>query len=211
MRIKLTQTYIFCLRCVAKFFRYPECVASEKRLRTTGFNSTDLDLLALNFTNLVKQFEDNAKSYRTIRENDNKCNWYTPDLRVLKSQYMSNSDISVRKRLRNQYVAAIRRAKRRYQRQFIVKHKNSGGVWKLLRKNEQPPLQSIKIDGVTTEDKSIIAEEFKKTFTSKIIKLRKSPNIDRISEHLGEIKSWDLRSCTEEEVAFCIDALKLRG
>ena len=88
---------------------------------------------------------------------------------------------------------------------------NSGGVWKLLRKNEQPPLQSIKIDGVTTEDKSIIAEEFKKTFTSKIIKLRKSPNIDRISEHLGEIKSWDLRSCTEEEVAFCIDALKLRG
>ena len=169
--------------------------------------------MALTFTNWVKQFEDKAKLYRTIRENDNKCRWYTPDLRVLKSQY-SILYITVRKRLRNQYVAAVRRAKRRYQRQFIVKHKNSGGVWKLLRKNEQQPLQSIKIDGVTTEDKSIISEEFKKTFTSKIIKLRISPNtdsiIDQISEHLGEIKSWDLRSCTEEEVAFCIDALKLR-
>ena len=64
--------------------------------------------MALTFTNWVKQFEDNAKSYRTIRENDNKCRWYTPDLRVLKSQYMSNTNISVRKRLCNQYVAAVR-------------------------------------------------------------------------------------------------------
>ena len=50
------------------------------------------------------------------------------------------------------------------------------------------------------------------SFTSKVEKLRRTPNseaiIDGLKGRLGDVSKWDLRECTADEVARCIDKLK---
>ena len=163
-------------------------------------------------TNWAKQYEDSANSTRTIRIEQGKNGWYTQNLRDLKLKYIAATNELERKKLRNHYVSEIRRAKRHHQRQFIEKYRSKGGVWKLLRKPQSSNDFSLSIDGVHTVNKKQIAEEFKNTFTSKVKKLRKKPNAEEImkslKQRLGEVEKWDLRECTFEEVAKCIDKLK---
>jgi len=87
-----------------------------------------------------------------------------------------------------------------------------GGVWKLLRSNKCGTVQQLKIGTSLTSDKKLIAEEFKNTFTSKVKQLRKNPDSDaiilRLKERLGCVTSGDLRECTPDEVASCIEKIK---
>ena len=80
-----------------------------------------------------------------------------------------------------------------------------------MRKPQSTNEYLLNINGTLTDDKKLIADTFKSTFTSKVHKLRKEPNsaaiIDRLKEHLGAVESWDLRECTAEEVATSIDKL----
>jgi len=172
----------------------------------------DIDSMSEMLTKWLRYYEDNAKSSRKIHENPLKNSWCSSDLKKLKLKYTTATNDSDRKFFRNAYVSGIRRAKSKYQKDFILKHKQHGGVWKLLRKPNNYNEQSFIIDNLHTNNKNIIANEFKNTFTSKVHKLRKNPDteviIKHLKERLGDVESWDLRDCTEEEVANCIDKLK---
>lgn len=126
---------------------------------------------------------------------------------------MNEQDIDKRRCLRNQYVKAIRKAKKNYIHLQREKHARSGGVWKLIKGRLHDNKEiSLDVDGIRTSDPIKVANQLKNTFSEKVESLKKIVCCDDIvrvlRERLPETSSWDLVDCTVDQVFKCIDELK---
>ena len=119
---------------------------------------------------------------------------------------------SVRSKLRNRYVAKIRKAKKVYFNNLATKNKKSGGIWRVLRQAPKKVEWELNINGKNVKEESVIAEHFKDSFCSKVNNLRKEPHLDSIFDKLTTAypspPSWDIPTITREDVLKCIDDLR---
>ena len=126
---------------------------------------------------------------------------------------VDKSSDEARSKRRNIYVAKIRRTKKNYFRNQAEIQKRKGGVWKVIKQKPKNVEWSIEINGGITSDKSIIAEHFKNSFCTKVSKLRKQPQLDRIFNKLSSAipspPKWDIPTITKPDLLKAIDKLKV--
>jgi len=131
-------------------------------------------------------------------------------LKKMKSSLESSSLPSEdRKKLRNAYTKAIRRAKKTYERKQAKKLK--GGVWGVLnRKGRNSDTDwNIEANGVITTDSSQIAETFRNIFVNKIDELKTPSSPEQLVQVVPQSDhSWDLEPTSPEDVASVIRKLK---
>ena len=140
------------------------------------------------------------------------CNsWYTSDLHNMKSLLDASPLHSVeRKKLRNTYTKAVRRAKRSHERTQARSLK--GGIWDVIKRKKGSSNDSdwsIDINGVTTQDSSLIANSFRNMFVETVEKLSSTATPEPLVNVVPQAASnWDLVPCSVQDIAVVIDKLK---
>ena len=136
--------------------------------------------------------------------------WFSNDLQRLKDEFQSHKVPGpIRNQVRNRYTSAVRKAKRDFTRNSVIKMK--GGAWKLLNPCKKTDLMATFKDSSQTSAKQL-AEEFATHFRNKIDSLKTQPDASIIFQKLTDVfkdtPRWDLSTITREDVSSTIDALK---
>ena len=136
--------------------------------------------------------------------------WFNKDLSVMRKNFLSsNSSRSDKKKARNRYVSAVRKAKRNFTREAVNQQK--GGVWKILKTHKPMDFSSFFKDS-SLKNEQDLAEAFSSFFRNKVDSLKVSPDasniFDQMKEKFGHFPKWDIHSCSKEDVAKAIDGLK---
>ena len=147
-----------------------------------------------------------SRTQRWIKVSD-RPPWYDNELRQMKLA-VCGAKREEKKRLRNQYVAALRRAKRRFEGERM--RRSSRGVWQIIRKKSGG--QAIELeDGGGRIVGEEAAEELRNFFKNKQEKLRKEPQPEEIKrmfgEHLCGSEHWELKPLDHEGMLKMIDGL----
>lgn len=170
-------------------------------------NNTSLQELYTKLCEYLDTVRNLSTTVKTIRV-DSGPSWFTEQLRALRSRVALSSGEG-RKRVRNAYVSALRRAKREHERQRI--NRPSGSVWRILQGNQSSEPIEIQSDrGVQTGVGA--AENLREYFQGKIEKLKRDPTPTRIKElfrqHLQDITGWKFSTIEPEDLHKLIDDLK---
>ena len=134
--------------------------------------------------------------------------WYTVELQQLKLS-VTEARGDERKRLRNHYVAALRRTRRRYEGEKMKR--SARGVWQIIRRQSGGQVIELREgDGVLVGRDA--AEKLGSYFKEKQERLRKEPDPGRIKQlfrdHLGGNQHWELKPVSYEKTLKLIDNLK---
>ena len=170
----------------------------------------DVNTLASVLTDWLTNINSLAQSSKRIRSAPFSCLWYTPELSALKNHYSSLPHGNERNRCRNYYVAKVRSTKRAYIRKLTSKYEKSGGIWRVIRNsNKSSGELKLKIDGVTVDNPSTIAKNFKDFFQSKVKSLTKDHDpadiFSALANKFKEVPTWDIDECSIQEVNKAID------
>jgi len=115
-----------------------------------------------------------------------------------------------RKKMRNLYTKAIRKAKREYERTLASSLK--GGVWAAMKRktmSSQEAIRDIEVDGVLTNDNSKIASAFKENFVHKVLSLSSPASTDVLEKVVPQVNDqWDFHVCTEKDIASIVNNMK---
>ena len=185
---------------------------SHKLLSITASNSTSVDDLARVLTDWLIDVNNVCIVTKTKTDNPRNKPWFTQTLRDLRLKLKRANGPEARK-LRNQYVSAVRRAKSKHFRKLANMH-SQAGIWKVINRRNSavsPPLQ-LDIDGTNISNEQEVCEAFGEHFREKVNRLKKNSNASEIFKKLRDaypsVPSWDLSHCTEEQVEKYIKNLK---
>ena len=175
-------------------------------------DSKDIQSVAKELTSWFQYFNALATTSRTVKVNNSDVpKWYTSDLKHMKEQYLierKSGDKNYTK-TRNNYVKAIRRAKKHFVRKLASK--SEAGVWKVLKSKNPTDWDSV-MHGASFSNRTDLAEGFANHFRDKVINLQSTPNpsaiFDSLRQKLSGVPTWDIVPCTREEVLKAIDNLK---
>lgn len=138
-----------------------------------------------------------------------KPSWYTEDLEHMK-KLVAILKGEERRKARNEYVARVKKAKRKFQRKRLEGSRR--GVWEIVKRSHSKKEIELKEEGVKYTGKDA-AEKLADFFENKPKKLRRQPQPDRVWDLLrGRVGrssgSWDLKEISEDDLRKVIDRLK---
>lgn len=172
--------------------------------------NNDIDTSVRILTEWLQDLNRRATLKKTVTINPRRKPWFTTELGQLKREFEGASP-EAKKKARNKYVNAIKKAKRRYEREVIAKNATKG-VWAIINKKQQAKgVPDIVVNGQKVQSSEKKCEEFRDYFRNKVDRLKSNPDIDPIVQLLRESypnpKKWDISESSVENVAMFIDSM----
>lgn len=188
----------------------PEIVCWARENRPVFSNVDSVSKLYERLRDFFKEISARSKITRRVCCR-RRPEWYTPELQQMK-QMLCILRGEEKKTLRNQYVTALRRAKRDYDRKAI--QRSTRGVWQVVKKVNQEEFLEITNSNGRVLRGELAAEKLKEAFMEKSESLRKIPEPAPLkqlfAEHIGNVLPWDIQALTIEELYKVIDSLKAK-
>ena len=168
-----------------------------------------LDEAARRLTEWFVELKNLVITKKTITINPRKKPWFSKELEELKKSYVARKDPDDKRAARNKYFNRLKKEKRKFDRSIIEKNAKRG-IWALVNKKGSGSTKKIELNhnGQVIRDPATVAVTFAKHFESKIEKLKKTPQLDRIFSLLkthfetldGSREVWDFHEVSVEEV-----------
>ena len=180
-----------------------------RNTKLTFTDNTDFDEAVQDLTKWCQNLKSLATTEIQIktREKSFEINDKIRNLRTI-AKLLPNSSTEYKK-VRNKLQTEIRKAKNRSGNNLLSQGRS---VWSLINgKPKSEPIELLLPDGKLTKDRKEVATLLANHFQSKVNRLKREPDTQKISEamfdHYGDCEPWDLKEVSFAEVGKIIDAL----
>lgn len=172
--------------------------------------NTQIDDSVQVLTNWLQDINKKAMVRKTVTLNPKRKAWFTPQLEEMKMRFKEAVG-EKKKKARNAYVNALKKAKCDHDRSTIAKNK-SKGVWAIVGSKQQGRnINELVVNGSKTQSKEVMCGAFRDHFEAKVQKLKSEPDpgpiLKILKENYSGVRQWDISECSPADMSKQIDSI----